>query len=57
LRDVKEVGAMGDRGGENWRKMAGENSFEQLQNDLEKLESVVSFVVSFDAKTTETIDK
>ncbi len=33
------------------------NSFEQLQNELGKLESVVSFVVSFDPKTQETIEK
>ena len=32
------------------------NSFEQLQNELEKLGLVVSFVVSFNIKTAETID-
>ena len=33
------------------------NSFEQLQNELEKLGLVVSFVVSFNIKTAETIEK
>jgi hypothetical protein len=39
------------------KKRPLKNSFEQPQIELEKLESVVSFVVSFNPKTTETIDK
>jgi hypothetical protein len=33
------------------------NSFEQVQNELEKIGLVVSFVVSFNIKTAETIEK
>ncbi len=39
------------------RDFRREYSFEQLQNELEKLESVVSFVVSFSPKTIRTIVK